>query len=52
MGFFPGALLQGVVASGMVEQDQVVLVQAWRGHGSLAGRVVVAVAVKLKAEIL
>jgi len=33
VGFLPGALLQGVVARGMVEQDQVVLVQAWRGHG-------------------
>ena len=47
MGVLPGALLPGVVARGVVEEYQVVLVQVrvGRGHGSSSwcGRVVVAV---------
>ena len=46
MGVLPGALL-AVVARGVVEEEKVVLVQVWRGHGSSSRcggrRVVVAV---------
>ena len=47
MGVLPGALLPGVVARGVVEEEKVVLVQVWRRHGSSSRcggrRVVVAV---------